>query len=103
MRLNKPTDEFVTVIRFTSSDTQNIKIPYGDNMPNPAGGNVSKMTPPFTGNGFTAATNGEIVPEFYTDGVSLQDGAEMFQITSRGEEKLIAVYDEDLMKFVRVD
>ena len=99
----KPTDEFVTVIRFTSSDTQNIKIPYGDNMPNPAGGNVSNMTPPFTGNGFTAATNGQIIPEFYTDGVSLQDGAQMFQITSRGEEKLIAIYNEDLMKFVRID
>ena len=71
-------------------------------MPNPTGGAVSSMTPPFTGNGFTSATNGQIIPEFYSDGVSLNNGAQMLEITSDGKEILKAVYNEDLKKFVSV-
>nr|WP_090892126.1 hypothetical protein [Evansella caseinilytica] len=58
------TDNFNTVIRFTSEDVGNIKIPYGDSMPNPAGGKVSTMTDPFTGNGFTSAKNGKQFQNF---------------------------------------
>ena len=71
-------------------------------MPNPTGGKVSLMTPPFTGNGFTSATNGQIIPEFYSDGLSINNGAQMIEITSEGKEILKAVFDEDLKKFVPV-
>ena len=97
-----PDDGSAMVIRFTSNEASNIKIPFGDGMPNPAGGKVSSMTPPFTGNGFTSATNGQIIPEFYSDGLSINNGAQMIEITSEGEEILKAVYDEDLKKFVPV-
>lgn len=98
-----PADSSVTVIRFTSNDVDKIIVPYGDKMPNPAGGNVSTMTPPFTGNGFTASTTGQVIPEFYSEGLSLNNGAQMIEITDAGEEILKAVYDEDLQRFVLVD
>ncbi len=79
-----PADGSVTVIRFTSSEVSDIKIPFGEGMPNPTGGKVSLMTPPFTGNGFTSATNGQIIPEFYSDGLSINNGAQMIEITSTG-------------------
>ena len=97
-----PADGSVTVIRFTSSEVSDIKIPFGEGMPNPTGGKVSLMTPPFTGNGFTSATNGQIIPEFYSDGLSINNGAQMIEITSEGKEILKAVFDEDLKKFVPV-
>lgn len=97
-----PADGSVTVIRFTSSEVSDIKIPFGEGMPNPTGGKVSLMTPPFTGNGFTSATNGQVIPEFYSDGLSINNGAQMIEITSEGKEILKAVYDEDLKKFVPV-
>ena len=65
-------------------------------MPNPAGGNVSTMTPPFTGNGFTASSNGQVIPEFYSEGLNLNNGAKIIEITDAGDEILKAVYDEDL-------
>lgn len=82
------TDNFNTVIRFTSEDVGNIKIPYGDSMPNPAGGKVSTMTDPFTGNGFTSAKNGKTIPEFYSDGLTLRDGAKMFESATRAKKFL---------------
>ncbi|MED4955927.1 hypothetical protein ABEO75_09545 [Paenibacillus macerans] len=97
-----PTDGATTVIRFTSEDASNIIIPYGDSMPNPAGGKVSTMTDPFTGNGFTSATNGQIIPEFYSDGLTLTDGAKMLEVTSDGKEVLKAVFDETLERFVPI-
>jgi len=99
-----PTDDSVVAIKFTSNDVDNIIIPYGDSMPNPVGGNVSNIDPVLLREiGFTSATNGQIIPEFYTDGVAMKDGAQMVRITSSGEEQVIGVFNEDLMKFVPVD
>lgn len=72
-------------------------------MPNPTGGAVSSMAPPFTGNGFTSATNGQIIPEFYSDGVSLNNGAQMLEITSDGKEILKAIYDAKQGLFIPVN
>lgn len=72
-------------------------------MPNPTGGAVSSMAPPFTGNGFTSATNGQIITEFYSDGVSLNNGAQMLEITSDGKEILKAIYDAKQGLFIPVN
>lgn len=98
-----PSDGSATIIRFTSNETSNIKIPFGEGMPEPTGGKVSSMAPPFTGNGFTSATNGQIIPEFYSDGLTINNGAQMIEITSEGKEILKAVYDAKQGLFVLVD
>lgn len=95
-------DGSATIIRFTSNETSNIKIPFGEGMPEPTGGKVSSMAPPFTGNGFTSATNGQIIPEFYSDGLIINNGAQMIEITSEGKEIVKAVYNEDLKRLVKV-
>lgn len=38
------------------------------------------MIDPFTGNGFTSASNGQIIPEFFSDGLTLTNGAQMVNI-----------------------
>ncbi len=98
-----PGDSSVTVIRFITDDVDNLIVPFGDAMPNPAGGKVSEMLPPFTGNGFTSALNGQIIPEFYSEGLSLKNGAQMIEITNGGKEILKAIYDGDLMRFISID
>jgi len=109
MRMDYPNSPFsigdgsVTVIRFTSSEAGNIVIPYGNGMPNPVGGAVANMKPPFTGTGFTSSLNGHIVPEFYSNGLSLNHGALMYEITSDGKEILKAIFDNHQMKFVLVN
>ena len=60
--------------------------------------------PSFTGNGFTAAKNGLVVPEFifdtYTD---LGNGAELYQIFDNGTEKLLAIFDIRQKRFIEVE
>lgn len=98
-----PDDDFVTAIHFTSKDADNIIILFGDSMPNPAGGKVSEMTPPFTGNGFTSASNGLIIPEFYSYGLSIDNGAQMVRITKEGNDVLIAIYDDKKQRFFPIE
>ncbi len=46
---------------------------------------------PFTGNGFTKATD-DVVPEFQIDrGVTMRDGAEMWEVLPNGNQRLVAV------------
>lgn len=95
LRLNYPgseynpvTDDSLGVIRFTTGDASKISILYGTEM----GGNVEGEYP-FTGNGFTKATNGEIIPEFICDTyLNFSDGAQLIEINKDGTETLIAVY-----------
>jgi hypothetical protein len=82
-------DDSMIAIRFTSKDAASLKIPYGEGMPHPA--DIPKMEYPFTGNGFTASTNGRIVPEFYSEGV-LPKSARLIEIRSDGTEILRAEY-----------
>ncbi len=62
---------------------------------------IFSILPPFTGNGFTSAMNGQIIPEFYSEGLSLNDGAQMIEITN-GEPIVKAVYDSSKGKFIPV-
>lgn len=51
-------------------------------------------SPPFTGNGFTSATNGQVIPEFkcgkYLD---VYDGAELYEVGKDGKEVLRAIFN----------
>ena len=60
---NPLADNSVGVIRYTTNEVSKVSIPYSKEM----GGTITEA-PPFTGNGFTKATNGEIIPEFKCDG-----------------------------------
>ena len=95
---NPATDKCVGVIKFKTPDISEIEIPYSQAM----GGNAV-AGPPFTGNGFTAATNGQVIPEFLCkDRVALKDGAELYMITKDGAEILVAVYNKVAARFVDI-
>ena len=94
---NPATDECVGVIRFKTPEIWKIDIPYNQAM----GGNAVGG-PPFTGNGFTAATNGQAIPEFLCkDRVALNDG-ELYMVTKDGAEILVAVYNKVAARFVDI-
>lgn len=66
-------------------------------------GGVVTEEAPFTGNGFTKATNGEIIPEFKCDGyLDVMDGAQLIEIRKDGTEVPKAVYSETKGMFVPV-
>lgn len=86
------------MIRFTTEDFKKITIPYRTQM----GGNASGETP-FTGNGFTKATNGNIIPEFQCSKyIDIKDGAQLIELRKDGTEKIRAIYDKDTKKFVEI-
>ena len=55
-------------------------------------GGTALEKPPFTGNGFTAARD-DIIPEYRIAGGSIQAGAEIWEINSVGQDRLIATFD----------
>jgi hypothetical protein len=92
------TDDSLGVIRYNTSEVSKIEIPYGTEM----GGKVTEAAP-FTGNGFTKATNGQIIPEYKCDGyLEVEDGAQLIEISKDGTETLKAVYSEIKGKFIPV-
>lgn len=81
-------DSSVYVMRFQVREVSDVSVPYGRDM----GGTVDKE-PPFTGNGFTQAKD-DIIPEYYfPNGASIQPGAEIWEITSDGNQRLVAVFN----------
>ena len=91
-------DDSMGVIKFKSGNATSAKVPYSPEM----GGTVADGAP-FTGNGFTAATNGQAIPEFkFDDFVKFKDGAELYEITKDGKEILRAVYNSNLGKFISI-
>ena len=59
---------------------------------------------PFTRNGFTSGNNGRLgVPEYVLDKrVSPKIGAEIWRIKPDGTEELIAIFEKEQEKFVRI-
>ena len=93
---NPFSDDSIGVIRYKTDETSKIKIPYSKEM-----GGIDVGECPFSGNGFTKAANGEIIPEFkYDEFAKLRDKAEIVEIKKDGTEILRALYDEDLGKFI---
>ena len=92
-------DESLGVIRYTTDQTSKISIAYGTEM-----GGVIAEPAPFTGNGFTGATNGQIIPEYKCDGyLDVEDGAQLIEITKDGREILRAVYSKIDKRFIPVE
>lgn len=99
MRLDYPNTKFALsdgscgVIRFKASNSGNASVPRDLANPDPF---------PFTNHGFTSANNGRLgVPEWKLDEMAnLNGGAELWEIFSNGTEKLIAIFDRDLDKFI---
>jgi hypothetical protein len=95
---NVGADDALGVIKFKTPDAGKIDIPYSKEM----GGTVVG-DPPFTGNGFTKATNGQIIPEYITNGrLEIADGAKLYEIGKDGVESLKAIYDKQFGSFVKV-
>ena len=95
---NPNADTALGVIRYKTEQASKIEIAFGKEM-----GGTAIGDPPFTGNGFTKATNGEIIPEYrFTDYVKIDDGAQLVLINKDGTEILLAVYDSTKGKFVPV-
>lgn len=54
--------------------------------------------------GFTKATNGQSIPEYKCDGyLSLFEGAELYEISKEGSEILLAIYDNNLGQFIKIN
>lgn len=69
------------------------------------GGNM-KLTYPNTGQAFTSAKNGYILPEYYVDKTNplkIEDGAELYEVNSDGTETLRAVYDKIAKRWLSID
>ena len=92
-------DNSIGVIRYMTDDVANITIPYGTEM----GGTIIDA-PPFTGNGFKKATNGEIIPEFRcSEYLDVMDGAQLIEISKDGTETLKAVYSQTKGRFIAIE
>jgi hypothetical protein len=76
----------VYVMRWLARDTDNYQVPYGAGL-----GGDWRQRPPFRGNGFTASRH-HVVPEFFVEPIPIPAGAEIYRLTSAGEQ-FIAVYD----------
>lgn len=84
----QPDDDTMRVVRFEPDD-DNFVVPRNSDM----GGaeRFDEWSDPFTGNGFTKAGD-DVVPEFQVDrGVTMRDGAEMWEIRADGAQELVAV------------
>ena len=81
-------DETISVVRY-QSDNASYEIPKS-----PVLGGTVKNPPPFTGNGFAGAAD-QIVPEYkiqYTGTPTImREGAEMWEFTKSGTERLVGV------------
>ena len=96
---NPFSDDSIGVIRYKTDETSKIKIPYSKEM-----GGIDVGECPFSGNGFTKAANGEIIPEFRSDGyLEISDGSQLSEIKKDGTEFLRGVYDANKGKFVSVE
>jgi hypothetical protein len=80
-------------IKFTTSETDKISIPYGKSF-----GATNTDPAPCTLNGFTAARNGEIIPEWALDNRVRPDEGSEFHKVVNGTDKIIGIFDG--IKFV---
>ncbi len=82
------------VIRFKSSNSSNAIIP--------SGGTYDAWDYPFTATGFTSGKSGRLgVPEWHLQNkINFEDGAELWQVSNNGSEKLMGIFDKKLKKFI---
>ncbi|PEQ48186.1 WXG100 family type VII secretion target [Bacillus cereus] len=96
------TSDYAT-IRFKTNQVDKMKIPYAESFGDSLNVKPNEyVTFPQTGNGFTAAENGHIIPEYETawgQYMSPSDGAEIYTVIN-GEETLVGVFSSDLDRFI---
>ena len=86
------------IIRYTSNDASTAIVPRSV-----TNGGTETLPMPFTGHGFTSGSNGRLgVPEWKTDYLSPNNGAEIWEVNSDGSERLVAVFLSDAKQFVKV-
>ena len=84
------------VIRFTTGDGDMLFTAYSSAL-----GGDSLGLAPFTGTGFTAARNGQVIPEWeFYDQVSIEAGAQLYRVEKGKGMELIGRYDGVLRRFV---
>ena len=84
------------VIRFTTGDGEELHSSCCKEL-----GGDSFGPEPFTGNGFTAARNGEIIPEWeFDDEVSIEAGAQLYRVEKGKGMERIGRYDGVLRRFM---
>jgi hypothetical protein len=84
-----PDDASTHVIRF-QTDNPNFDIPRNSDMTG-SPTRFDSWSDPFTGNGFTKSGD-DIIAEYVTDGPTvIREGAEMWEITDSGTQRLVAV------------
>ena len=95
-----PTDQSCGIIRFKANNASEAIVPKSPKN----GGNITDGEP-FTGHGFTAANNGRLsIPEWKMDKwFDMQDGAELWEVTSDGTETLKAIFSKSQNKFIPVN
>jgi hypothetical protein len=69
-----PESDEVYMLRWQAIGTETYKVPYS-----PEHGGDWVLAPPFAGNGF-AGSNGQLVPEYFTDPIPVPVGAEIHRI-----------------------
>lgn len=106
LRLDYPGTKFAknidyAVIRFKSDEAGKLEIPYSNKLSdNPNA--KSSIGYPQTGNGFTSARDGSLIPEYEASSyMKPQDGAELYKVVN-GVEELVGVYDGTLGRFMKV-
>ena len=101
------TDEFLSVIRFKTQDTDALKVPFGGNtdadlrsIESALGlsrSELTKMDYPFLGGGITKSEKGLGKPEYLNKPnkyLNIDDGAAIYDVYKDGTEKLIAIFYE---------
>ncbi|MBZ5734430.1 hypothetical protein K8Z61_07965 [Nocardioides sp. TRM66260-LWL] len=83
-------DDSVHLIRFQRDPASAGEVVVPSNSHFGGSSDFDGWTDPFTGNGFTKATD-DVIPELYARGVGMRDGAEMWEVTSTGTQRLVAV------------
>ena len=89
-----PDDASTHVIRFQSDDP-NFEVPRNQDMTGSPTG-YDDWNQPFTGNGFTSAAD-DVIPEYAVprgETVTIREGAEMWEVTDSGTQRLVAVLRE---------
>lgn len=98
-------DKEYAVIRFTTDQSDRLKIPYAEEMNSPHAAKPNEyISYPQTGHGFTAAENGKIVPEYETIyGNNARPSAAEIYIVRDGTEELVGMYDKYDQRFYSIE
>lgn len=98
-------DKEYAVIRFTTEQSERLKIPYAEELNSPHAAKPNEyISYPQTGHGFTAAENGKIVPEFETIyGNNARPSAGEIYVVKDGAEELVGIYDKYEQRFYSIE